>query len=414
MILSTFIDRNKDIFLKTIYIFFYLGIPAALLLVMLILGFFAEGSQQFSLLANGFVHGHLYFLHPIGGIGQDPVLYHGKIYWDDGFFPSLILMPFVAFFDLFHILFYQGYMKWILVILTIYLLYLLAKKFKYTTKDAILLVFGFTLGSVYLGVNSVSSSWLFAQIISTLLLFWALYEYYGKRRWWLLGLISSFLVLTRIPAAMIIIFFGLTILLSKSTNREKLTKLFKLGVFSVVAVILIASYNVIRFGSPLNNGNQYQEISIASADARSMGLISIDHIPTNLYTILFRGPVPVLKNNISWSLKAPYLTNNPLGISIFLTSPYLLYLFTRKWSAYTKEMRLMLVAVAVSLITLLCYYGDGAQQFGYRYALDFMPELYVIFMVLYRKYNKELSLGMSTLLIGSGYFNFFLVMSYLR
>jgi hypothetical protein len=392
----------------------FIGIPTILLLTLIVLGFMAEGSQQFSMLANSFVHGHTYFLSSIGGVGQDPVLYRGHVYWDDGFFPAVVLMPFVAFFNLFHIFFYQGYLKWMFVVLTAYFIFKLAQHFKYTVKDSLVLVFGFMLATVYMGVNTVSSGWLFAQIITTFLLFWALYEYYHQRKWWLIGLLCGFIFLTRIPAASIGIFFLLTILVAKYSWKKKFINLVWLGSFVVIGIILIASYNYQRFGNPFNNGNYYQEISTASAEARSMGLLSIDHIPTNLYTFLLRGPSTVLKSSSSWSLKPPYISNNELGMSIFITSPLFIYLLTRKWSSYSRETRFLLLSSLISLIILLLYYGDGADQFGYRYSLDFLPELYVVFMIMYRKFNRQLSTGMNSLILASGLFNFYLVLSYIR
>ena len=400
--------------IKFLYNSIFIGLPAMIFLTLMVIGFYAEGSQQFSMLANSFVHGHTYFLSSIGGVGQDPVLYHGKVYWDDGFFPSLILVPFVAFFNLFHIFFYQGYIKWVFVVLTVYFVYLLAKHFKYSNKDSIVLVLGFVLGSVYIGVNSVSSGWLYAQIICTFLLFAALLAYFKKKSWWLIGAICGAILLTRIPADAILVFFSLTILFTKKSLKNKIIDLFKLGIFVMLAAILIGAYNYQRFGNPFNNGNYYQLISSESAQARSMGLMNIDHIPTNLYTILLRGPVPVLKDPGSWSLKPPYLTNNNLGMSIFITSPFLLYFFTRKWSSYSRENRMLLLSALISLLILLCYYGDGADQLGYRYALDFMPTLYVVFMSIYKKFNKNLSLGMTSLLILPGFFNFYLLLSYIN
>lgn len=391
----------------------FIGLPSLILLILLVIGFYAEGSQQFSLLANSFIHGHTYFLSSIGGVGQDPVLYHGRVYWDDGFFPSLTLVPFVAFFNLFHIFFYQGFIKWIFVALTIYFIYLLAKHFKYSNRDSIVLVLGFMIGSVYIGVNSVSSSWLYAQVVCTFLLFAALIAYFKKKNWWLIGAICGAILLTRIPADAVLIFFSLSILYTKKSFKNKLKDLFKLGIFVLLAAIMIGTYNYQRFGNPFNNGNYYQLISSDSAKARSMGLLNIDHIPTNLYTILLRGPIPV-KVSGSWSLKYPYLSNNNLGMSIFLTSPFLLYFFTRKWSAYSRENRLLLLSSLVSLLILLCYYGDGADQLGYRYSLDFLPMLYVVFMSIYRKYNQKLSLGMTSLLILPGFFNFYLLLSYIN
>ncbi len=389
-------------------------VPAILYLTLLIVGLAGEGAQQFSLLANSFVHGHSYFLQSIGGVGQDPVLYNHHIYWDEGPFPAVVLMPFVAFFNIWHIFFYQGYIKWLLILVISYLIYRLAIKINFDKTDSLIWMFGFVLGSVFLGVGSVSSGWLFAQIVGALLGFWSLYEYLTHRRWWLIGLLSGCLLLTRIPAESILVFYLLVIVLAKTDWKLKRKQLFQLLVFVVAAFIIMGAYNWQRFGSPLNNGNQYQLLSQASSEARSMGVFSPNHIPTNLYTLVLRAPTTKLATSSSWSLKFPWIQNNPLGVSIFITSPWLLYFFTKRWSKYPREAKYLVIASLVGLITILCYFGDGADQLGYRYTLDFMPMLFLALMMIYRKNTGRLTTGMKILLLGSGVTNFFLLASYIH
>lgn len=401
---------DKDLFSKIVTFV----IPVILYVTLICIGLAGEGSQQFSLLANAFVHGHTNFLQSIGGVGQDPVFYHGKIYWDEGPFPSIILMPFVAFFNIWHIFFYQGYLKWLLMLAISYLLYKMGRKIGFSAQDSLIWMFGFVLGSVFMGVGSVSSGWLFAQVVATLLALWSLYEYLTKRRWWFIGLLSACLLLTRIPAAAILVFYFLVIVLAKGDWKSKIKQFFQLFIFVFIAAILMGLYNWQRFGSPLNNGNQYQLLSQASSEARAMGVFSIDHIPTNLYTLIFRAPSQVLASSSSWSLKYPWIENNPLGVSIFITSPWLLYFFTKGWSKYSKEARYLAVSSIVGLLLVLCYFGDGADQLGYRYTLDFMPALFIALMMIYRKNTGDITTGMKILLLGSGLTNFYLLTSYVR
>ncbi len=389
-------------------------VPIILYITLICVGFAAEGSQQFSLLANSFDHGHTYFLQSIGGVGQDPVLYNGKVYWDEGPFPAVILMPFVAFFNIWHIFFYQGYIKWLIILSISYLVYKMARKLGFSATDSLIWMFGFTLGSVFMGVGSVSSGWLYAQIVATLLALWSLYEYMNRKRWWLIGLLSACLLLTRIPAASILVFYVIAIAMAKKEWRVKFKELFQLGVFVVLAVLLMGVYNLQRFGSPLDNGNQYQLLSQGSSEARSMGVFSLDHIPTNLYTLLFRAPSQELASSSSWSLKFPWVENNMLGVSIFITSPWLLYFFTKRWSKYPKEAKYLVISSLVGLLIVLCYFGDGADQLGYRYTLDFMPTLFLALMMIYRKNTGNLSTGMKILLLGSGVTNFYLLTTYVQ
>ncbi len=368
------------------------------------------------MLAQSFLHGKLNFLSSIGGVGQDPVLYRGKVYWSDGPFPALILMPFVGLFSLFHHFFFLGYLTWALVIGTIYYIIRIARSLGYSWQDSYLLMLGFTLGSAYIGAIAESSSWLFAQTLTTLLLFWVLAEFYTRqqRRWWLIGLLIGCITLTRITAAPVIIFFGAYLLFEPKEREHWWQNLAQLCLPAVAAVGLIGLYNAARFGSPFNGGNAYQLLSKKSAASRALGFISPVHIPTNFYSAVLKGPIPVLRSTTSWSLKFPYIANDRMtGMSIFCTSPYLLQLFTNNWRDVSRTTRFLLPPIFLSALALFSYYGVGAFQFGYRYALDFMPELFVLFMVLYSQRHDQIATGMTWLLLGAGALNFYLLIFYI-
>jgi hypothetical protein len=158
----------------------------------------------------------------------------------------------------------------------------------------------------------------------------------------------------------------------------------------------------------------YQLLSQKSAASRALGVFSSVHIPTNFYAAVLQGPIPVLRNSVSWSLKYPFIANNgTTGLSIFCTSPYLLQLFTNKWRDLSRTTRYLLVPIGISALILFSYFGVGALQFGYRYSLDFMPELFVVFMILYRQRHERITTGMTWLLLGAGVCNFYLLMNFL-
>jgi hypothetical protein len=388
------------------------GVSSILIATVILMGFLAEGTQQFSELAKAFLHGQANFLHPIGGLGEDPVFYKNKIYWSDGPFPSLVLVPFVGLFEIFHHFFYQGYIEWAFVLGTIYFVYKLARILKYSQEDSFVLTLAFTLGSVFAGVVIVSSSWLFAQVLTTFLIFWSLYEFYTRKRWLLIGFICGAILLTRVTAAPIVIFYVLELLSIIPLKKKNITPYLKLILPVLLCAYLIGLYNYVRFQNPFNGGVGYQLLYPDSSISRSYGVFSLVHIPSNLYSLLLRAPVPVLKSNASWTLKFPYIRNNVYGMSIFITSPYLIYLFTQKWSSFNKSMRNLLIATAFSMLFVLTYYGLGLQQYGTRYSLDYLPELFLLFMYLYRRKNKTISNGMKFLMIASGIFNMYMLIPY--
>ena len=67
----------------------------------------------------------------------------------------------------------------------------------------------------------------------------------------------------------------------------------------------------------------------------------------------------------------PFFKPDGLGLSIFLTSPGLLYAVRADWRR-TSSWILLAAAVAI-LIPSLLYYGGGWLQYGYRYCARFDP-----------------------------------------
>jgi len=388
------------------------GVPTIIFIAIVVMSFVLEGSQQFSLLAQSFLHGQLSFRSSIGGLGQDPIFWHGKVYWGEGPFPAVLLMPLVGFFSLFHRFYFQGYLDWVLILGVSFFVFKLARSLKYSKEDSIVLTLGFVLGSAFIGVASVSSSWFFAQVVTTFLLFWSLYEYYVRSHkcWWLIGIICALILLTRVTATPVLLFFCLELWRLRRSIKQKLIKSIQLLLPTVFAIILWGLYNFLRFHNPFNGGYAHQLLYYDSAKARSYGEFSLIHVPAGLYSAIFGAPIRVLRDSGSWTLKFPYIQNNVYGMSIYITSPYLLSLFTHKWSSFEAKERNLLIAIFVSALFVFSYFGLGLIQFGYRYTLDFLPELFLLFMIMYRKNHTKLSNGMRTLLLGAGVFNFYLLL----
>jgi hypothetical protein len=251
-------------------------------------------------------------------------------------------------------------------------------------------------------------------VITTFLLFWSLYEFYTHKRWLLIGTICGLILLTRATAAPIIVFFILEMWQEYTKGKLKLADFLYLGTPFYVAIVLVCWYNFIRFHNPFNGGYAYQLLHQDSAQSRALGIFSLSHIPANLYSTLLRPPIAVLRSNSTWTLSLPYIQSNPLGMSIFITSPYLLSMFSQKWSRFDQRAKNLLVAIAISLVFVLSFYGIGADQYGVRYSLDYLPAVYLLFMIVYRKSHRTLTRGMTFLLLASGIFNSLLVVSYIK
>jgi len=341
-------------------------------------------NQQFSYLAESFLQGQTYFISP-PNFGLDTVLFNGKHYWPLGPFPALLLLPFVFIFRTFNLFFFQGYLQVFLSAGVFYSFLMIARRLGYSRDDAGFLALAFSFASAFLGVAMYSISWAFAQVIAVLLLALALLEYLGGRRLWIIGTLMALASLTRFTAGLNIVFFLAAVFLEKSTLRAKLSAGFPLVMPMLIALAALALYNDARFGNWMEQGYSLQSLAGAAARAReSYGVMSLAHVPGNLFYFLFAGPSPVTFDDGSQVLKFPYVRANPWGMSIFLTSPYFLYLFRIKYDDLISK--LLLISSAVVALPIVLYYGIGHVQFGYRYSLDFLP---LLFFLLIRKYRND-------------------------
>jgi hypothetical protein len=375
-----------------------------------------HGEQQFSYQAESFLHGKL-FLMEKPGTWYDSVFYKGHFYWPLGFFPSLLLIPFsflfVKFADLF---FYQGYLQIFLSLAIFYLCYLLAKKIRYKTEDAVLLAFAFCFASVYHLAAFIPWSWYFANTVTVLFLFLTILEYYNKRRYWLIGTFMSFALMTRFTASIGVIFFYLGILTENDTIKKKLINSVNLTVPIVLGGIILLTLNRLRFDSFFNNGYMLVNNVLMSESERyellNYGLFQIRNIPTNLYYYFIKGLEPVLVNFKSlagntYVLKFPYVKVSYPGTSFFVISPIFLYIF--KTAYKIKEVKNAIIASLCVLFVLLTYFWPGWRQTGPRYMLDFLPFVYLI--LLYSFKGNELSRLAKSVIVISSVFNLYLLLT---
>jgi hypothetical protein len=145
---------------------------------------------------------------------------------------------------------------------------------------------------------------------------------------------------------------------------------------------LLGLYNYLRFGSLLESGYALAQLyEPFLEDARRVGLFSLSHVPKNLQMMLLQGPLPIGGQN-SPVLQFPYIEPSGWGMSIFLTTPALLYIFrARMGERLVQACWLGVLGVVLPIVT---YYGIGWVQFGYRYALDFMPFLVLLAVLGWR------------------------------
>lgn len=229
-----------------------------------------------------------------------------------------------------------------------------------------------------------------AHLEAILLTFLALIEWKDRRRPWMLGLLIGLAGLARPTLWLVAIPFGLGLLADVADVEEEAEETdelptsyrfdlrARLRVAIGFAIPLLAAAAVtgwwdwVRFGSVTETGYGIAWITPPLEALRDQGLFSISHVPTNL--ALFIGGGYGIRDTFPW------LVPSNQGQSILLTMPALLIAF-----AVPMRERLSNVlwgAVIVTAIPVFLYYGGGgANTYGYRYAMDFVPFLVALVAV---------------------------------
>lgn len=150
----------------------------------------------------------------------------------------------------------------------------------------------------------------------------------------------------------------------RDTTAGARRALLRFGLALAAVGLLAAWYNWARFGQPAEFGYQYLDWRADPTFVR-WGLFDYVYLERNLHALLASLPalLPVF----------PYVAFNPEGMSLLLTTPVLLLLPTlRNWTITAQA---ALLSVGLILLPALFYANTGLNQYGYRYAADFLPYL---------------------------------------
>jgi len=132
-------------------------------------------------------------------------------------------------------------------------------------------------------------------------------------------------------------------------------------------ILFDSLYNYARFGdfSPFS---PYRLIQNVDTNTVVNGVyMSIMYIPRHIDALIFRLP--------KFSETFPYMTPSLYATAIWFTSPVLIYIFIvkrslLKWACW--------LAILPTFFIVIQWAGVGFSQFGYRFALDFMPFLLIL------------------------------------
>jgi hypothetical protein len=337
--------------------------------------------SYWNLLAGQFIQGKLYLENP--PYNHDLTFYNGHWYVPPPPLPAILMMPLAYLVGGENIS--TSYLSMFFSAINGVLVYLILtqlnkrKWIDISTTGVFLLVNLFLFGTPHLWVGISGREWFVSQILTVLFL--ALAVYAALRSWsaWLVGALIAIAITSRPNSLMTWPFvFAIAMQILKETQGKVDLKQAIQWTLKTIPPIALAIggllfYNYIRFGNFLDFG--YTTINgdpDVVYNVQTWGTFSTHFIWTNLQVMLFK--LPWIHLGSRWPIEP-----SSIGMSIFLTTPPLIYLFRR----YPKQLWIIgaWAAVFFNVVLLILYHNTGSQQFGYRYILDFLVPLIALLAV---------------------------------
>ncbi len=309
-----------------------LGIVLTVLFFWLtFLVYYATNSDQtyfrgFVHTANAFLDGRLDVPNANELRFLDGALYEGKYYLVEPIMPALVLLPGVA---VYGIAMNQTLASVVIGGVNASAIYRLMRGLTKKVSTQVWLTLLFVFGTNYWWAAADGSTVTFAHTVAVLFLFLAFYETLVGKRPFLAGLFLGAAHLSRLPTVLGLPFF--IIMFSDQwlphssekslIKRIKLLPLIKLGAGLAVFVGLGMVFNFLAFENPLPSAYNYYQPDPGSAYEQliAQGLFKISYIPNHLPAV-FKG-LPIFRS------EAPYVLPSWAGLAIWATTPAFLYAF---------------------------------------------------------------------------------------
>jgi hypothetical protein len=357
----------------------------------------------FPSLADAFLSGRLYLENP--AFTKDLSPFNGNYYVSFPPLAALLMMPVVSWWG--DVAVNTAFWNTVVGAFSVTFIYLAIEQVRelgwsqLEQKHAFLLSIFLGFGTVQYFMSISGPIYYISQILSATLLACSLwvallhknFDKLSKNLWHALitGFVFSLILLAR-PNIGFAVLGIIAIQYQKLIDTEKFTwvKLFSwISVFAIplaISVLGLGWYNFARFDSPFDFGYRYMLVVSAELlyNLEHYGQFHPRFVLRNIYDNLLRWPV--------WNEECQRLTPSPQGMSIFLVSPFFIFL----WNALKKRAWIIGLWLSVGAIftTHLLYFNSGALQFGYRFSLDFAPVLILLLLSAFRKNINRLGVAL--------------------
>jgi hypothetical protein len=287
-------------------------------------------------------------------------------------FPALPMMPFVAVWGyatndvILTIAF--GALNAVLLFLLLELLVARGHSAR-TRPENLWLVLMFAVGSVAFFSSVRGEIWFTALIVGITLNLCFMLAALDARHPLVAGVALACAVATRAPLAFAVVFFAWQLCFpgnrfERGRIKEILVKGTLFAVPVVAMAVTLAAYNQVRFDAYGEFGHSYLAGG-AGERIRDHGLFSGHFLNLNLSALLTNLP--------RLSAEAPFFHITKHGLSLVCTTPALALVL---WPRAKPPLRIACwLAIAAVGIPGVFYQNTGWEQFGYRFALDYLPYL---------------------------------------
>lgn len=353
--------------------------------------------NHFVYMADSFLHGQFHLTRPPPH-GNDWARYEGKVYVSFPPLPAMVMMPFVKKwgYD-----FNDRLFTWFFTPLPILFLFLALSYLSRTGRserrlwENISLASLFGVGTVYYFSCVQGSVWFVGHVFGTTLMCAYLFFSLDARRPVLAGICLGLGFLARTPVGFAFPFFFMEAL-RVAGGAEQASRWWQSGlqrirallrpplVWRVVLFVLVPAacligamvINEMRFDNPMEFGHRYLDVRWNSRFSK-WGLLNYHFLSRNLTCIFTLLP---------WMSRIPpYVQISNHGLALWFTTPLL---FWAVWPGKKQPLTAFLwITVLTTALPSLLYQNTGWVQFGYRFACDYLPALFMLIAIGGRRFS---------------------------
>ena len=317
--------------------------------------------NNYTLLANAWLGGHVWIDQPSPAI--DALDYMGRYYIIEAPMPAVLMVPLVA---IFRADANQTIVAVICAAATIAAFDVVLARLDVAAAWRPWLLALAAFGTVIWWCASFPAVWMFAHIAGAMFLMFALAEWYGRRRPWLIGVLLACATLSRFPTILAAIPIAWW-LYAESAPQQRMRNIANLILGALPLLVLYTLYNEARWGTLADVGYTlwYHQDQVGQPTGSPFRLA---YLPFNAYSFFVLAP--------DYQPTFPWIHPTGLGVSLTLTTPALLLAFGAP-ARERETIGLWTAAVLIAIPSLL-YYVNGFEQFGMRHAMDFLAPVLVL------------------------------------